>query len=240
MSRTEINQESLAELEQRLGYSFHARAYLEKAFVHTSYINECPDKTLESNERLEFLGDAVLELIVSDLLLRLFPGASEGTLTRRRSQIVCEASFSYIGEQFGIGERLLLGKGEEASGGRAKPSIVADCWEAICGAIYLDGGYDFLYTFFEQNLERIVEQERERKRIFIDYKSKLQEWLHRQSRSFSYEVVAEEGAPHDKRFTVALRVDRKVICTQTATNKKKAEQRAAQFAWEQIEKTGRL
>lgn len=222
----------LEAFEHELGYRFNRPELLDRAFIHRSYLNECADKTLVSNERLEFLGDAVLELVVSDFLYRRYPDEPEGDLTRRRTQIVCEASFAYIAERLGVGLLLLLGKGEDSTGGRRKASLLSDCFEAICGAIYLDGGYEWLYEYFQKNIESFILAEADQKRIFIDYKTKLQECLFREERAFTYEVLEESGPSHDKRFTVGLLIDGVVAATAQARSKKMAEQLAAKNALE--------
>lgn len=238
--REEGRTRALQRFQEEVGYRFREESLLNLAFTHTSYANEAHAAKSAHNERLEFLGDAVLELIFSDLLYRRFQNEPEGDLTRRRAQLVCEASFSYIAEKLGMGALLLLGKGEEAGGGREKPSILSDCFEAFCGAVYLDGGYDWLYARFKDSLEHLIAEETRRKRIFVDHKTLLQEWMNHRNLSFSYQLVREEGPDHEKRFTMALYVQGKKVCEAEGANKKKAEQAAAKIAYEQIQKTGRV
>ena len=238
--REEGRESALQKFEEEVGYQFQDRSLLNLAFTHTSYANETHLDKSAHNERLEFLGDAVLELIFSDLLYRRFEKEPEGDLTRRRAQLVCEASFSYIAEKLGMGALLLLGKGEEAGGGRKKPSILSDCFEAFCGAVYLDGGYDWLYGRLKDSLDHLIAEETRRERIFVDHKTLLQEWMNHRNLSFSYQLVREEGPDHEKRFTMALYVRDKKICEAVGGNKKKAEQAAAKIAYEEIQKTGHL
>lgn len=227
-------QERIQELQESLNYEFRDLSLLEEALIHRSYLNESPDKTLASNERLEFLGDAVLELVVSDLLFERYPEKPEGWLTKRRSQIVCEPSFYYIATIFGIGNLIMMGKGEEATGGREKPSILSDGFEAVIGAIFRDGGIDWIRSFFDENLNRILEQEVGSHRLFIDYKSKVQEILHSQAKKFKYELLHEEGPSHEKVFTVGLFVEGRKVCEAKAGSKKMAEQKAAQMAYDHL------
>lgn len=217
--------------EEALGYTFENPALLENAFIHSSYLNECNDKNIEANERLEFLGDAVLELIVSDILFRSLPDEPEGALTKRRSQFVCEPSFGYIGHRLELGKYLFLGKGEEMAGGRTRNSLVADAFEAVCGAIYLDGGYEFLYSFIKHNLNEFVAKEKEAEVYFIDYKSKVQEKLHRLGHAFAYELISERGPAHDRSFVVALIVNDEEVAKGAGKSKKLAQQDAAKNAW---------
>lgn len=225
--------EALKEFRDRLNYPFKSLENLDRAFYHRSYLNELADKTVGSNERLEFLGDAVLELVISDLLYRTYPEEAEGELTKRRSQLVCEASLSYLAELYRMGDLLLLGKGEEGGGGRRKPSILSDCFEAVMGAVYLDGGYDWIYNLFRDNLDRFIRGEESKDRIFIDYKTRVQEILHKKGVSFEYRLLDEQGPSHDKRFTIALYVDGKPLAEGTDRSKKLAEQQAARRAYEE-------
>ncbi len=230
--------EGLEKLQDRLEYHFNNLEYLERAMIHRSYLNESNDKTLESNERLEFLGDAVLELVVSDVLFRKFPKLPEGVLTKKRSQAVCEPSFYYLAETIKLGDILILGRGEESSGGRNKPSILSDAFEALCGAIYLDGGYNFIYDFFNQNIDNVLEKEKDEERIFIDYKTRMQEYCHKKGLKFSYKLLKEEGPCHDKHYTMMLEIDGRRISTGEGKSKKQAEQMAAKNAYEELGEAG--
>lgn len=221
----------LGRFQERLGYRFHDEELLARAFVHRSFLNECADKNLESNERLEFLGDAVLELIVSDYLFHKHPDMPEGQLTKKRSQAVCEASFAYLANRLGLGEYLLLGRGEEASGGRSRASLLADCFEALCGAIYLDGGYPWLVDGCAGGIDEFLAMEKAEEKLFVDYKSRLQELLHRKGAEFEYRVIGESGPDHAKEFTVALYIDGSEAGRSKGTNKKKAQQEVARTVY---------
>lgn len=236
---TPQREQNLRLFEETLGYSFENLELLENAFVHSSYLNECGDKTKRENERLEFLGDAVLELIVSDILYRSFPDESEGSLTKRRSQFVCEASFGHIGNRLEIGKYLMLGRGEEMAGGRTRRSLIADAFEAVCGAIYLDGGFDFLYSYIKVNFREFVQKEKEAHVFFVDYKTKVQEHLHQLGHDFSYDITGEKGPAHQREFSVELHVNGTVVATGVGRSKKLAQQDAAKNAWTMWEAEGK-
>ncbi len=225
--------EELEAFQDRLGYHFHDVRLLERAFYHRSVLNEMAEKGAESNERLEFLGDAVLELVVSEIIYRTRPKDPEGLLTKTRIQLVCESSFAFLAERFDLGRFLLLGHGEEQSGGRKKASLLSDCFEALCGAIYLDGGGSFLYSYFSENLSEIIQGEFGKERLFIDYKSRLQEALQAKNVEFSYKLVKQSGPSHQREFTVQLWIGGKKATQATASRKKQAEQEAARIAWQQ-------
>lgn len=228
--------EELNRFQKKIGYQFKEPKLLQEALIHSSYSNENPDAP-RCNERLEFLGDAVLELLVSDLLFRKYPNLPEGVLTKKRSQIVCEPSFAYIGKRLHIPEYLLLGKGEEATGGRERKSIIADAFEALCGAVYLDGGMKFLQEYLEIYLEEIIRQELEEEVAFVDYKSRLQELMHRMSaKPPEYRVVRELGPAHNKIFHVAVYINGEIAGRGQGKNKKAAEQSAAKIALEALKK----
>lgn len=217
----------LLEFCERLNYRFNDVSLFEQALIHRSFLNEAGDKNLVSNERMEFLGDAVLELVVSDILYRKFPSASEGDLTRRRSQMVCELSFAHIASHYNIGQLILMGKGEERTGGRKKASILSDTFEAITGAIYLDGGYQWIYDYFQENFHRIMLDEENSDQAFVDYKTRVQEHFHTTGQKFEYRLEKEEGPAHEKTFTMALYVDGEKQAEASEKNKKLAEQAAA-------------
>ena len=168
-------------------------------------------------------------MAVSDYLFNKYPNSPEGVLTKKRAQMVCEKSFSHFGELLNLGDHLLLGKGEELTGGRKKSSILADSFEALCGAIYLDGGYKFV----SNRIVRLIESTYfdEEKEIFIDYKSKFQEYIHKKSLGrFSYTLISEEGPSHDKSFLVDLSINSKLYSQGIGKSIKKAEQNAAKNA----------
>lgn len=219
----------LRELENELGYHFNDISILNMALTHSSYVNENNVPKDRFNERHEFLGDAVLELVVSDYLFKKYPNSTEGVLTKKRAQLVCEKSFGSFGELLKLGEYLLLGKGEESSGGRHKLSILADTFEALCGAIYLDGGIFFIQNFLKKLIEN--SQENEEESIFIDYKSMFQEYNHKENLGdFSYELISEKGPSHDKEFNINLLLNKKIISSGFGKSIKKAEQDAAKKA----------
>ncbi len=201
----------------------HEKYYVE-AFTHTSYANE---HQMVSYERLEYLGDAVLELVMSDYLFKNTE-YEEGKMTKLRAHYVCENALYEYSLRFGLNEYLLLGHGEEVTGGRMRKAIVADIFEAFIGALYLDQGLDFVKNFIHSNIIPLIE----RKEIdfFSDYKSILQELVQTEKRSLEYVVIDEEGPAHNKMFTVEVKIDDIIYGTGTAHSKKEAEQEAAKDA----------
>lgn len=226
------------EFQERLGYRFTQPALLRKAMIHRSLLNEQPDDTLESNERLEFLGDAVLELITTDHFFRRFPHDPEGELSRKRALAVCEASFAKIGREIGLDSLLQLGHGEEMQGGRQKPSLLADAFEALCGAIYLDGGMDFLTPWFVGKLEAMHEK-LEASSVDTDAKSALHRYVLRQGLSQNYVLLEESGPSHQRTFRVAVEIDGKRIAEGSGKSKKRAEAQAAHEALLRLTKNNR-
>lgn len=222
-----MNSETIEELEGKIGYTFQNREFLGLALTHTSFANEAHSGHLGSNERLEFLGDAVLELVSSDFFYREKPKLSEGELTKLRASFVCEPALAYCAEQIPLSPYLLLGRGEEMTGGRLRPSIVSDAMEAVIGAIYLDGGLAPARAY----IDRFILNDIEGKRYFYDAKTILQEEVQKDKDAvLSYELRAEEGPEHMKRFTVAALRDGTVLAEGTGSSKKDAEQRAAYAA----------
>ena len=219
----------LKSLEQKLGYTFRDSSYLKTALTHSSYANELRGKC-PYNERQEFLGDAVLSILVSDYLFKSFHLA-EGELTKLRASIVCERSLCGWSRQLGLGEYLLLGKGEENSGGRERPSILADAFEALLAAVYLDGGMEPAKKFLMPFVLSAVENEQ--KPAFKDYKTLLQEIVQKNpEEQLSYELVSEQGPDHDKTFVVQVKINSNVIGRGKGKSKKAAEQMAAKEAVE--------
>lgn len=211
-------------LEERIGYSFKDIALLKQALTHSSYANEQKINKLPNYERLEFLGDAVLELVSSEFLFRENPSMPEGQLTKMRASMVCEPSLAFCAKDLELGQFILLGKGEENSGGRNRESITSDAMEAVIGAIFLDGGLDkakeFIYRFILSDLED--------KQLFFDSKTTLQEHIQgKLKKEFSYELVDEFGPEHDKTFCVEIRMDGEVLGSGKGRTKKAAEQQAA-------------
>ena len=211
------------ELEEIIGYHFKNKHYLTQALTHSSYANEKKLGKLGSNERLEFLGDAVLELISSDYLYARFTQIPEGELTKKRASLVCEPSLAYCAREFGLPQFLLLGKGEDMTGGRNRDSIVSDATEALLGAIYLDGGFANAKEF----VLRFIMTDIENKQLFYDSKTILQELIQGKHEQLSYELIDESGPDHDKQFTVAVLVDGERVSEGEGHTKKAAEQQAA-------------
>ncbi len=211
-------------LEQRIGYSFKDKILLRQALMHSSYTNEHHLHKENCNERLEFLGDAVLELSSSEYLFKLYPDKPEGELTKLRASLVCEPALALSSRQIGLGEYLLMGKGEELTGGRERPSIVSDAVEALIGAIYLDGGFASAKEF----ILRYILNDIENKQLFYDSKTILQEMVQSQyEESLSYKLLREEGPDHNKSYEVQVLLGTSVLGKGRGRTKKAAEQEAA-------------
>ena len=220
-------------LKEKFDISFKNEALLMEAMTHSSYANEHKEMKGIYNERIEFLGDAVLELTISDWLFRQFPHFQEGQLTKLRAQIVCEDSLSLLAKECSLNEYLLLGKGETLSGGREKPAILCDVFEAFIGALYLDKGVNEIQRFL--NLVVIPKIKNGRYELITDFKTELQEYLQQNGPvHIRYELVKEEGPSHDKTFTVQLIVDGKKYKTASGKTKKSAEQMAAKLTMEEL------
>lgn len=210
--------------------TFQNQALLTTALTHRSALNENLSTSTESNERLEFLGDAVLELATTQFLFDRFPDEPEGTLTAYRSALVKTTTLADVATDLGFGDKLFMSKGEESTGGRTNPSLLADTFEAVLGALYLDQGFQAVVPFLETHLfprfDAIQSQ-----RLFKDAKSQLQETVQAQgSAAPVYQVVSEEGPDHDKNFTVQVLVDGKIIGVGTGRSKQQAQQAAARAA----------
>ena len=220
-------------LKEKFDISFKNEALLMEAMTHSSYANEHKEMKGIYNERIEFLGDAVLELTISDWLFRQFPHFQEGQLTKLRAQIVCEDSLSLLAKECSLNEYLLLGKGETLSGGREKPAILCDVFEAFIGALYLDKGMDEVQRFLDQVI--VPKIKNGRYELITDFKTELQEYLQQNGPVYiRYELVKEEGPSHDKTFTVQLIVDGKKYKTASGKTKKAAEQMAAKLTMEEL------
>ena len=223
-------------LKEKFDISFNNEALLMEAMTHSSYANEHKEMKGIYNERIEFLGDAVLELTISDWLFRQFPHFQEGQLTKLRAQIVCEDSLSLLAKECSLNKYLLLGKGETLSGGREKPAILCDVFEAFIGALYLDKGVNEVQRFL--NLVVIPKIKNGRYELITDFKTELQEYLQQNGPvHIRYELVKEEGPSHDKIFTVQLIVDGKKYKTASGKTKKAAEQMAAKLTMEELKKS---
>lgn len=212
-------------LEEKIGYHFQDQEKLKLALTHSSYANENMLAKLESNERLEFLGDAVLELVSSQFLFTLYPDKPEGDLTKIRASIVCEPTLALCGKEISLGKYLFLGKGEERTGGRERNSVVSDTMEALIGAIYLDGGFEPAEAF----IKRFILNDIETKELFYDSKTSFQEIIQRDhpGQEIHYELVEEKGPDHNKIFVVQLFVGEQMFGQGEGRTKKRAEQEAA-------------
>lgn len=219
----------MIELQKSLNYKFKNEALLSQALTHSSYANESKDPN-SSNERLEFLGDSVLSIIVSDYIYKNY-SIPEGELTKLRASLVCEKALFDFAKQINLGEFIKLGKGEQASGGASRPSILSDAFEAVLAAMYLDGGIepvrDLVLRFVKDDLTHTE------KISFKDYKTQLQEVIQKNPEErVEYVLIDEFGPDHDKRFTVNVMLNSNVIGTGTGKSKKNAEQEAAKRALE--------
>ncbi len=216
---------NLKALENELGYTFQNPALLDRALTHSSYANE--REALGDNERLEFLGDSVLGFITAEYLFSEHRGVPEGELTRLRAYAVCEKSLDVYAREIGLGDYLLLGKGEERTGGRERASVLSDAFEAVIAAIYLDGGIEAAKKF----VLRFVRPYVEAKPVFKDYKTMLQEVTQKNpGETLEYVLVSESGPDHDKHFEVEVHLNSNVIGRGSGPSKKKAEQDAAREA----------
>ncbi len=215
----------IKDLETTIGYRFHNISLLQNALTHSSYANEHWHNSLLSNERLEFLGDSILGMVVAEYLYRSFPDRPEGELTRMRADMVCEKTLAEVANSIHLGEHLMLGRGEEHFGGRTRNSILADAMESVIAACFLDGGMDVAKQFI-------------RKFIFVetpvtefhnaDYKTSLQELVQqKKNQTLAYTLIGESGPDHEKIFSVEVTLNGKVIGTGSGSSKKRAEQDAA-------------
>ena len=218
------NRKVIETLEMRIGYTFQNKNLLRQALTHSSFANEQKINKWDEYERLEFLGDAVLELVSSDYLYRADPHMPEGKLTKLRSSMVCEPALAYCARDIELGNYIFLGRGEEATGGRRRESITSDVLEAVIGAIYLDGGLPHAREF----INRFILSDLEDKQLFYDSKTILQELIQKNGEGkLSYALVEESGPEHDKLFRVEAMLDGKKIGAGSGRTKKHAEQQAA-------------
>ena len=227
---------NIKELEQILGYRFKNKDHLIQALTHRSYLNRTHEAPYHSNERLEFLGDAVLDLIVTDYLYHRFQTKDEGVLSGKKSVLVSRRVLGNIVEELGLGRFLLVDRGEEKTGGRTRLSNLANLFEAVLGAIYLDGGYSAAFRFVEKILFPRVDQVL-KTATYFNYKSALLEYAQSQGWGApKYRIVKESGPDHDKRFVVVAEVNKKLSARGFGRSKKKAEQKAAQNALQKLER----
>ncbi|MFC5471955.1 ribonuclease III [Cohnella suwonensis] len=221
--------EGFQRLQEKVQVRFRNPALLKQAFTHTSYVNEQRGAKIADNERLEFLGDAVLQLTVSEYLYRVYPERPEGELTRLRASIVCEPSLVRFAEALEFGQIVLLGKGEEQTGGRTRPSLLADAFEAFLGALYLDQGLEAVRLFLERHLFGLLPDNGQAP--LKDYKTELQEKAQQTSiGALDYSIVEERGPAHDREFVAVVALGNRQLGTGTGRSKKEAEQQAASRA----------
>lgn len=224
----------MRELERKLGYTFNNQNLLLTALTHSSYANENRKEGALSNERLEFLGDAILGFTVAEYLYRDHPEMPEGQMTRLRAELVCEQSLCGAAEELELGRYLRLGRGEEVGGGRSRPSILADAVEALIAAIYLDGGIQAVQKVIREAILPLLLRYAG---SGFDYKTALQEFVQRKSgQVLTYHLLEETGPDHNKQFTVEVRLNGVPMGTGTGRTKKQAEQQAARQAYESLTK----
>ncbi|GAK04681.1 ribonuclease III [Geomicrobium sp. JCM 19037] len=223
------------DLIESLSITFTNKQILYQAFTHSSYVNEQRFRSDQDNERLEFLGDAVLELAVSQHIFKRFPTMQEGEMTKLRAAVVCEPSLADLAERLNFGTLIFLGKGEEMSGGRERPAMLADVFEAFVGALYLDQGMDSVYVFLEETVYQKIKSGSYTH--VMDFKSQLQEFVQQESGArIQYEIVAEEGPAHSREFVSQVYVNKALHGEGRGKTKKAAEQHAAQLALAELSK----
>lgn len=229
---------NIKEFEKTIDYKFKNKKLLERTLTHSSYNRE-KNTRHQDNERLEFLGDAFFDAIISAELFKKMEDSTEGRLTKTRALIVCEDSLAGVARKIGVGRHILMGHGEELTGGRERNSTLADAMEAVIGAIYLDGGYkaarDFVLRKFDDIINEAVEG-----RLFSDYKSEIQEVLQKSghNKPIVYEIDREEGPDHDKTFFVHLSYNGRILGKGKGKSKKEAEQSAAKTALDTVKRSG--
>jgi len=220
----------MEDIEAKIGYTFQNKEYLTTALTHSSFANESR-RRVKSNERLEFLGDAVLSIIVSDYIFKNCPSLPEGELTKMRASLVCERTLQEFSKQLNLGKHLRLSYGEKRSNGDQRPSILADAFEALLGAIYLDGGIEQAREFVFKFILPIIKNPKPR--FFKDYKTELQEIVQKNpDEKLKYKLVSATGPDHDKHFVVEVRLNSNIIAKGGGRSKKEAEQQAAKAALE--------
>jgi len=234
MKNSNRNINCISQLEDKIKYNFKDEEVISTAITHSSYANERKAKKLSYNERIEFLGDSVLSLVISEYLYRMYPNLPEGELTVTRAKIVCENSLSKCAIDIGLGNFLLLGKGEELSGGRNKASILSDAFEALIGAIYIDGGFETARGFILKYMESIIKNCVEGK-LFYDFKTQLQEIVQQNGEQHVlYNVIDESGPDHNKSFVTEVRINDVITGKGKGRSKKESEQNAAKDALDKL------
>lgn len=225
----------MKDFQEKINYEFKNENYLKEALTHSSYVNENKRCKVNYNERLEFLGDSVLGIIISHYLFEKKKNVKEGELTKLRAMIVCEESLSEVADEINLGKYLFLGKGEEATGGRERTSILADAMEAVIASIYLDGGFLKAKKFVLKYMKQIIKNSMDGK-IFRDYKTHLQEVLQSQKTgNINYKLVEEVGPDHNKKFLVEVLLDQESLGFGKGRTKKEAEQMAAKEALNKVD-----
>jgi ribonuclease-3 len=225
--------EAVAYVEESIGYRFNNKEYLLEALTHSSFKNEMKINRRPDYERLEFLGDAVLELISSEFLYDRYPTVPEGGLSKKRASIVCEPSLAICARRMGLGKAIFMGKGEDATGGRERDSVLCDVTESVLGAIYLDSGIDMARKYVYSHILNDLKEDE----LFVDSKSKLQEIIQRDypGKEFIYNLVEESGPEHNKVFKVSACLDGKILSIGEGKTKKSAQQMAAHIAIQSLE-----
>ncbi|WP_125153764.1 ribonuclease III [Clostridium rectalis] len=227
------NKYNISELENKLGIEFKNMDLISTAITHSSYANE--KKNIKYNERLEFLGDSVLQLVITEYLFKNYKNKSEGELSKKRALIVCESSLFEVSKKWDLGQYINMSKGEELTGGRYRMSILSDCVEAIIAAIYLDRGFKCAKTFILHNFEDIIFKAM-RNEIVMDYKTKLQEKLQIHGEvNITYDLLKYEGPPHRRKFYTEVNINDEVLGEGMGYSKKEAEQNAAKEAVRKLE-----
>jgi len=223
-----MNERQISELQEKLDYSFNNTSLLIESLTHSSYANENVKSITSSNERLEFLGDSLLGMAIALLIFESKPELSEGQMTKLRAELVCEKSLAALALEMDLGSYLLLGRGEENGGGRCRPSILSDAFEAVLAAIYLDGGYTPIKQLVSVHFKSRIENPTVG---YSDYKTTLQEITQvKPGQSLTYDISDEFGPDHDKSFTVDVKLNGRILGTGTGKSKKSAEQEAAKAA----------
>jgi ribonuclease-3 len=232
----------LRPLEERIGYRFRDRGLLEHALTHRSRVHEDASGGVFDNESMEFLGDSILGFVVAAMLFKQFPQHNEGQKSKLKASIVSAAALARLGDRISLGEFLILGRGEEKTGGRRKAALIADCYEALIAAIYLDGGIQPAQAFIERQFAELIDEARRTgaaASFTEDYKSALQEWLQRHDRGLpSYRLAAETGPAHRRRFEVEVIVNGEALAKGEGKSKKEAAQAAAKLALESLTASG--
>lgn len=232
MKSIDVLKENLHLFEANIGYVFKDKKNLILALTHSSYANENKELKLQSNERIEFLGDSVLGISVSEKIYKKYSNLSEGELTKVRANVVCESSLLICSNNIEIYKFILLGRGEELTGGRKRSSLLSDAFEAVIGAIYIDSGLEDAKNFVYRHMDSLID-DCAKGAIAMDYKTQLQESIQKKGdKRLSYEIVSEKGPDHDKHFVAAVKLGDEIIGTGKGKSKKEAEQNAAKTALE--------